>query len=249
MIELNSISKTFISESNEKTQALKNVSLQFKPNDFIIIVGANGSGKSTLLNALAGNTKIDSGTILFDGVDVTHQNDFERSKYISRVFQNPLLGTIADLSIAENFRLAKLRGEKKTLQIGLNKSFESEIKLLISTLEMGLENKINLKMGSLSGGQRQALTLLMSVLAESKLLLLDEPTAALDPKSSEIVLKTAQKIVSEKNLTAILVTHQLKDAFVYGNRIIQMEAGAIKRDVNAEEKSKLQLNHLFEWFA
>lgn len=249
MISINNISKTFNKAQATAVKALSNVSININKQDYLIIVGSNGSGKSTLLNSIAGSFLVDEGSIIIDGNDITKLQDFERAKWLSRVFQNPLQGTAPDLSIIDNFRLAALRTQSKSIKIGISSNFITEVKDKIATLGMGLENKINQPMGSLSGGQRQALTLLMSVMDKSKILLLDEPTAALDPKSADIVMHSADRLIKELSLTAILVTHNLKEATQYGNRIIQMSEGFIIKDFNAQQKTQLQPANIFEWFA
>ena len=248
MIEISNISKTFNKGEATAVKALNDVSIKINANDFIVIVGSNGSGKSTLLNSIAGSFLVDEGSIIIDGNDVTKLQDYQRTKWLSRVFQNPLQGTAPALSIIDNFRLAALRTQQKNITIGTSDYFIDKVKTSIASLGMGLENKVNQPVGSLSGGQRQALTLLMSVMDESKILLLDEPTAALDPKSAEIVMNTASKLVQELNLTAIFVTHNLKEAVSFGNRIIQMNEGSIIKDLNAQEKAQLQPTNVFEWF-
>ena len=189
------------------------------------------------------------GTIHIDGNEVTKLADYNRSQWIARVFQNPLSGTAPDLSILDNFRLAALRTKAKGLSIGINENFKKQVREKIATLGMGLEKKIEQPMGTLSGGQRQALTLLMSVMDSCKVLLLDEPTAALDPRSADLVMKTADKLVKDFGLTAILVTHNLKDAFTYGNRIILMGEGKILKDLDKEKRSALKQSDLFDWFS
>ena len=248
MLIISHISKTFSKGKATAAKALNNISVTINKQDFLVIVGSNGSGKSTLLNSIAGSFLVDEGTVNIDGNDVTKLQDYKRAKWLSRVFQNPLQGTAPDLSIIDNFRLAALRTQKKTIKIGTSTDFIKKVKHSIASLEMGLENKINQPVGSLSGGQRQALTLLMSVMDNSKILLLDEPTAALDPKSAATVMLTANKMVQQLNLTAILVTHNLKEAITYGNRIIQMQEGKIIKDLNKAEKEKLSATDVFEWF-
>jgi putative ABC transport system ATP-binding protein len=248
VISITSISKTFNKGEATAVKALNNVSININANDFVIIVGSNGSGKSTLLNSIAGSFLVDEGNIFIDGNDVTKLQDYQRTKWLSRVFQNPLQGTAPGLSIVDNFRLAALRTQPKNITIGTSKVFIDKVKTSIANLGMGLENKVNQPVGSLSGGQRQALTLLMSVMDYSKILLLDEPTAALDPKSAEIVMSTASKLINELHLTAILVTHNLKEAINFGNRIIQMQEGSIIKDVNTQQKAQLKSTDVFEWF-
>lgn len=248
MIEIKNISKTFNKGEATEIKALNNIFIDINANEFVVIVGSNGSGKSTLLNAIAGSFICDEGTIKIDGNDVTNLQDYQRTKWLSRVFQNPLQGTAPALSIIDNFRLAALRTQSKSIKIGISDTFISKVKERIATLDMGLEDKINQPVGSLSGGQRQALTLLMSVMDDSKILLLDEPTAALDPKSATTVMLTADKLIKQLNLTAILVTHNLKEAISYGNRIIQMSDGTVIKDLKKEAKAKLNVNDIFEWF-
>jgi putative ABC transport system ATP-binding protein len=248
MIEIANISKTFNTGKPNQVNAICNVSLNIKAGEFVVIVGSNGSGKTTLLNLVAGNILPDTGAITIDGNNVTRLPEYKRSKWIARIFQNPLLGTAGDLSIVDNFRLAAIRTQYKGLSIGKNESFKKLVKDKIATLDMGLESKIEQPIGTLSGGQRQALTLLMSVMDTCKILLLDEPTAALDPRSAENVMRIADSLIKEYSLTAILVTHNLKDAGNYGSRIIQMGEGEILRDVSTIEKSKLKQSDLFDWF-
>ena len=248
-IKLSNISKTFNHGKPTQVDAVKDVSLDIQSGEFVVIVGSNGSGKTTLLNLISGSTSPTSGSVSINDTDVTKLADHERSKWIARVFQNPLSGTASELSILDNFRLAAIRTKAKGLTIGVNKAFKGIVQNKVATLGMGLESKIEQPMGTLSGGQRQALTLLMSVMDECKVLLLDEPTAALDPRSAEIVMQTAHKLSAEFNLTTILVTHNLKDAFNYGNRIIQMAEGQIIKDHNSEVKSRLTQNDLFDWFS
>ena len=249
MIEMQHIHKTFNSGKANEVKALNDISLTIDEKQFLVIVGSNGSGKTTLLNIIAGAETCSDGKILINDIDVTSLPEYKRSKWIARVFQNPLSGTAPDLSITDNFRLAALRTQTKKLSIGINTQFKNKVKEKIALLKMGLENKIEQPMGTLSGGQRQALTLLMSVMDETKILLLDEPTAALDPRSANIILQTADWLIKEYQLTAILITHNLKEAHLYGNRLIQMSEGIILKDLNAEQKNNLLLNDLFGWFA
>lgn len=248
MICLKEISKTFFKNTPNEIRALEGVSLEFPKGEFAILIGANGSGKSTLLNAIAGTIGVDKGEIIFEQNKVNALKDYSRSRWIARIFQNPLAGTAPDLSILDNFRLAALRTRKKTLQIGITTKFRRNVQEKIALLGMGLENKLEQKMGALSGGQRQALTLIMAVMDEAKILLMDEPTAALDPKSAVVLMEKAQEIINEFQLTALLVTHDLRDAHHYGNRLIQMKEGRVWKDLDASEKSTLSQNELFEWF-
>jgi putative ABC transport system ATP-binding protein len=249
MINLKNVHKTFNRGKANQVDAIRGISMHVEEKEFLVIIGSNGSGKTTLLNLVAGSVLPNSGSIHIDGSNVTKLPEYRRSRWIARVFQNPLSGTAPDLSILDNFRLAAIRSKAKGLSIGINEQFKIQVKEKIATLGMGLENKIEQPMGTLSGGQRQALTLLMSVMDTCKVLLLDEPTAALDPRSAEMVMKTADNLVKDFGLTAILITHNLKDAFNYGNRVIQMAEGTIIKDLDRHEKSALKQNDLFDWFA
>ncbi len=248
MINISNIHKTFNSGKANQVNAVNGISLDIKSEEFLVIVGANGSGKTTLLDMAAGSVLPNSGTIEIDGQQVTKLPDYRRSQWIARVFQNPMSGTASDLSILDNFRLAAIRTKPKGLSIGINDAFKNQVKEKIATLGMGLENKIEQQMGTLSGGQRQALTLLMSVMDTCKVLLLDEPTAALDPHSAQLVMRTADELIKNYKLTAILITHNLKDAYNYGNRIILMGEGLVVKDLDSKYKSALKQNDLFDWF-
>ncbi|MDB5135367.1 MAG: ATP-binding cassette protein [Mucilaginibacter sp.] len=248
MIDLKNIHKIFNKGKANQVNAINGVDLLINEKEFLVIVGSNGSGKTTLLNLVAGSELPGKGNIHIDGHNVTKLRDYNRSQWIARVFQNPLSGTAPDLSILDNFRLAAIRTKSKGLSIGVDEKFKKQVKEKIETLGMGLENKTEQPMGTLSGGQRQALTLLMSVMDSCKVLLLDEPTAALDPRSAEVVMLTADKLVKDFKLTAILITHNLKDAYNYGNRIIQMGEGKIIKDLDQQKKSALKQNDLFDWF-
>lgn len=248
MIELQHISKVFNKGKVNEVAALKDVSLTLQKQDFLVVVGSNGSGKTTLLNIIAGAELSSSGKVIISGADVSRLAEYKRSKWIARVFQNPLSGTASDLSILDNFRLAAIRTTKKKLIIGINNSFRKRVQDKIATLGMGLENKLEQPMGTLSGGQRQALTLLMSVMDDTQILLLDEPTAALDPRSASVIMQTAHSLIQHYKLTAILITHNLKEGHQYGNRLIQMSEGKVLRDLNASEKKSLQMQEMYEWF-
>jgi putative ABC transport system ATP-binding protein len=248
MIKIKEIRKVFNPGKANQVNAVNGVNLDIKDGEFLVIVGANGSGKTTLLDMVAGSVLPGSGGVIIDGKNVTKLPDYRRSQWIARVFQNPVSGTASDLSILDNFRLAAIRTKSKGLSIGIDENFKKQVKERISTLGMGLENKIEQPMGTLSGGQRQALTLLMSVMDTCKILLLDEPTAALDPRSAELVMRTADKLIKDYKLTAILITHNLKDAYNYGDRIILMGEGLIIKDLDAKNKAALKQNDLFEWF-
>jgi putative tryptophan/tyrosine transport system ATP-binding protein len=249
MIDLTAVHQVYNKGRANQVDAVNGVDLHIADGEFVVIVGSNGSGKSTLLNLIAGSVLPTSGTVSIDGRDVTKLADYDRSQWIARVFQNPLSGTASELSILDNFRLAAIRTQAKGLSIGITDSFKQKVRDRVATLGMGLEDKLEQPMGTLSGGQRQALTLLMSVMDSCKVLLLDEPTAALDPRSAEIVMRTADKLTNDFKLTTILITHNLKDAFGYGNRIIQMAEGVIIKDINSSKKAQLKQNDLFDWFA
>jgi len=248
MIALENISKVFHKGKESELVALADVSLQIGKGEFVALVGANGSGKTTLLNIIGGAEKPSSGSVRINGEDITRTPEHKRSKWIARVFQNPNNGTAPDLSILDNFRLAALRTRRKKLTIGANRTFKKKVNGSIASLEMGLENKLNQSMGNLSGGQRQALTLLMSVMDKTDILLLDEPTAALDPKSARVVLNLADRFNKEMGIAVILITHSLKDAQQYGSRLIQLHEGKILRDLHAESKWRLSLADISEWF-
>lgn len=248
MIELQHISKVFNRGKVNEVTALNDVSLTIQKEDFVVVVGANGSGKTTLLNIIAGAEFSSTGKIFISDTDVSRLPEYKRSRWIARVFQNPLSGTASGLSILDNFRLAAIRTGKKNLVIGINEAFKKQVRDKISVLGMGLENKLEQAIGTLSGGQRQALTLLMSVMDDAQILLLDEPTAALDPRSAAVILQTADSLIKQYHLTGILITHNLKEAHQYGNRIIQMSEGKILRDLPANEKKALQMQDMFGWF-
>jgi len=248
MIAIDHIHKIFNKGKANQVDAINGIDLKINDGEFLVIVGSNGSGKTTLLNLVAGSVLPSAGTISIDGNDVSDMPDYKRSEWIARVFQNPVSGTASDLSIIDNFRLAAIRTKPKGLSVGVDDAFKKLVKDKISTLGMGLENKIEQLMGTLSGGQRQALTLLMSIMDSCKVLLLDEPTAALDPRSAEVVMKTADKLIKDFKLTSILITHNLKDAYNYGTRIIQMSEGLVLKDVDTAHKAKLKQTDLFDWF-
>lgn len=248
MLKLEHITKTFFTQTPNEVKAIDDLSLTIAKGEFVVIVGANGSGKSTLQHVLAGNMKADKGDLWLNNKKINGLPDYKRSKWIARVFQDPLQGTAPDLSILDNFRLAALRGRPKKLIIGTNKLFKQRVKEHLSMLEMGLENKMDQPMGLLSGGQRQALTLLMTVMNDVKLLLLDEPTAALDPRSAQKVMELSDRLAKEYQLTVFLITHHMKEALAYGNRLIQMSHGKVKRDLSATEKDTLKPQDLYEWF-
>ena len=233
---------------NEKV-ALNGVDFHLKDGDFCTVIGGNGAGKSTLLNAVAGVFPVDAGSIFIDGVDVTKLPEHKRAQYIGRVFQDPMTGTAATMQIEENLALAKRRGQKRTLRAGITKAEREEYKQLLQILDLGLENRMTSKVGLLSGGQRQAVTLLMASMNQPKLLLLDEHTAALDPKTAAKVLDITDRIVNEHKLTTLMITHNMRDAIAHGNRLIMMNEGHIIIDVEGEEKKKLTVEDLLELFA
>lgn len=248
MLEIKNIYKTFNAGTvNEKT-ALNGVSLSLEDGDFVTVIGGNGAGKSTMLNAVAGVWQVDEGQILIDGEDVTKLSEHKRAKYLGRVFQDPMTGTAATMGIEENLALAKRRGKIRTLRSRITKKEREEYKELLKILDLGLEDRLTSKVGLLSGGQRQALTLLMATLQKPKLLLLDEHTAALDPKTAAKVLATTQKIVEKDKLTTLMITHNMKDAITYGNRLIMMMDGKIILDIRGEEKKNLTVEDLLRKF-
>ena len=248
MLDVKNISKTFNAGTvNEKT-ALNGLSLHLNEGDFVTVIGGNGAGKSTLLNAVAGVWPVDEGAITIGGVDVTHMAEHKRAKYIGRVFQDPMMGTAATMQIEENLALAMRRGKPRTLRIGITKEEREQYKEMLKILDLGLEDRLTSKVGLLSGGQRQALTLLMATLQKPKLLLLDEHTAALDPKTAAKVLGATERIVSKDHLTTLMITHNMKDAIVHGNRLIMMYEGRVALDISGEDKKKLTVEDLLAKF-
>ena len=248
MLNINHLAKTFNPGTITEKRALTDVDLKLNEGDFVTIIGGNGAGKSTTLNAVAGVFTVDKGTIEVDGVDVTRLPEFKRAKYLGRVFQDPMTGTAATMNIEENMALAMRRGEKRTLRWGISNMERDMYREQLRTLGLGLEDRMSSKVGLLSGGQRQALTLLMAALRTPKLLLFDEHTAALDPKTAAKVLELTEKIVAEQKLTAMMVTHNMKDAIAMGNRLIMMNAGRVVVDVRGEEKKKLTREDLMQLF-
>ena len=248
MLEINNISKTFNPGTVNEKVALNGVSLNLADGDFVTVIGGNGAGKSTLLNAVAGTWPVDEGTITIDGVNVTRMPEHKRAKYIGRVFQDPMLGTAATMQIEENLALAKRRGDRRTLKVGITPAERQEYKEILEELGLGLETRLTAKVGLLSGGQRQALTLLMATLKKPRLLLLDEHTAALDPKTAAKVLEATERIVQKDQLTTLMITHNMKDAIAHGNRLIMMHEGRVAVDVSGEEKKKLTVEDLLQLF-
>ena len=249
MLEIRHISKTFNPGTVNEKQALNSLSLTLKDGDFVTVIGGNGAGKSTLLNAIAGVWLVDEGQILIDGKDVTRLPEYKRAAFLGRVFQDPMNGTAATMGIEENLALAFRRGGKRGLRQGINNSERKLYRDLLAGLGLGLENRLTSKVGLLSGGQRQALTLLMATLKKPKLLLLDEHTAALDPKTAAKVLETTESIVNRDHLTTLMITHNMRDAIQIGNRLIMMNNGQIIYDVEGEEKRNLTVEDLLRKFA
>ena len=248
MLDIINVHKTFNPGTINEKVALAGVNLHLNPGDFCTIIGGNGAGKSTTLNAVAGVWPVDDGSIIIDGQNVTGVPEHKRASYLGRVFQDPMTGTAATMNILENLALAARRGSKRGLRWGVTKSEKEQYHELLKTLELGLEDRMTAKVGLLSGGQRQALTLLMATLRKPKLLLLDEHTAALDPKTAEKVLKTTDKIIAEQTLTAMMVTHNMKDAIAHGNRLVMMHEGKIILDISGEEKKQLTVPDLLQQF-
>ena len=249
MLELINVSKTFNPGTINEKKALCSVSLHLKPGDFVTVIGSNGAGKSTMLNAVAGVWPVDTGRIVIDGVNVTGQPEHKRAAFIGRVFQDPMLGTAPDMQIEENLALALRRGKKRGLRWEISNEERRQYKEQLSSFGLGLEDRLTAKVGLLSGGQRQALTLLMATLQKPKLLLLDEHTAALDPATAAKVLELSDQLIAENSLTAMMITHNMTDAIKHGTRLIMMHEGRIILDVEGEEKKKLTKADLMEKFA
>ena len=248
MLELKNIYKTFNPGTVNEKVALNSLELTLEEGDFVTVIGGNGAGKSTMLNAVAGVWPIDMGRILIDGQDITRLPEHKRAKYIGRVFQDPMMGTAATMGIEENLALAARRGALRTLRPGITRKEREQYRQALAGLGLGLEDRMTSKVGLLSGGQRQALTLLMATLQRPKLLLLDEHTAALDPKTAAKVLELSEKIVTEHHLTTLMITHNMKDAIKYGNRLIMMYEGRIIYDVRGKEKQNLDVADLLAKF-
>ena len=249
MLKLDNICKTFNPGTINEKKALQNLSLTLKPGDFVTVIGGNGAGKSTMLNAIAGVWPVDSGSITIDGINVTGECEYKRAAYIGRVFQDPMLGTAPNMQIEENLALAMRRGKRRGLRWGVTKAEREQYRERLKGLGLGLEDRMTAKVGLLSGGQRQALTLLMASLQRPKLLLLDEHTAALDPATAKKVLDISDSIIRESGLTAMMITHNMKDAINHGTRLIMMNEGHIILDLEGEEKKKLTKQQLMEKFA
>ena len=248
MLYVEHVSKTFNPGTINERKALIDVSLHIKPGEFVTVIGGNGAGKSTILNAIAGLWPIDDGAFILDGENITGLPEYKRAPLIGRVFQDPMMGTAANMQIIENLALAKRRGQKRTLKWGVTKAEKEEYKEKLAILGLGLEERLTTKVGLLSGGQRQALTLLMAALQKPKLLLLDEHTAALDPATAKKVLEISDQIVENNNLTTLMITHNMQDEINYGNRLIMMNEGTIVYDVDGEEKKALTRQALLERF-
>ncbi|MBQ8381853.1 MAG: ABC transporter ATP-binding protein [Clostridia bacterium] len=249
MLELSHVYKVFNANTVNEKIALKDLSLTLNNGDFVTVIGGNGAGKSTMLNAIAGVWRVDAGKITIDGVDVTAMPEHRRAKFLGRVFQDPMLGTAADMGIEENLALAARRGKVRGLGWGIGKAERAKYREKLATLDLGLENRMTSKVGLLSGGQRQALTLLMATLQQPKLLLLDEHTAALDPKTAAKVLALTDQLVNENRLTTLMITHNMKDAIAHGNRLIMMHEGRVILDIAGEDKKKLTVDDLLAKFS
>lgn len=248
MIRIQNIYKTFNPGTINEKHALNGVSLDLEPGEFVTVIGGNGAGKSTMLNAIAGVWPVDSGRVIIDDVDVTGLSEHKRAKYIGRVFQDPMNGTAADMEIIENLALAARRGKRRGLRWGVTHKEKDEYREKLRVLDLGLEDRLTAKVGLLSGGQRQALTLLMATIVKPKLLLLDEHTAALDPKTAAKVLAATERIIHENNLTTFMVTHNMRDAIAHGNRLIMMNEGKIILNIAGEEKKNLTVETLLHKF-
>ena len=248
MLDLKNIRKTFNAKTVNEKVALNGLNLHLNDSDFVTVIGGNGAGKSTMLNAIAGVWPIDQGSIVIDGVDISRLPEHRRAPLLGRVFQDPMTGTAATMQIEENLALAARRGERRTLKAGISRVERNQYRDQLAALGLGLEDRMTAKVGLLSGGQRQALTLLMATLKKPKLLLLDEHTAALDPRTAEKVLQLSEKIVTENKLMTLMVTHNMRDAIRYGNRLIMMNDGKIILDMAGEEKRRLTVENLMTAF-
>jgi len=248
LLRIENLTKTFNAGTVNEKVALDNISLTLEDGDFVTVIGGNGAGKSTLLNAIAGVWKPDKGNIMIDNVKLNHMPEYKRAKFLGRVFQDPMMGTAADMEIQENLAIAKRRGKIRGFGWGISKKEKAEYKELLKQLELGLETRMSVKVGLLSGGQRQAVTLLMASMNQPKILLLDEHTAALDPKTADKVLKITDRIVNENKLTTLMITHNMTDALAHGNRLIMMNQGKIIVDVKGAEKKQLKVSDLLDLF-
>lgn len=248
MLKVNGIYKVFYPGTVNEKLALKNLSLELEEGDFVTLIGGNGAGKSTLLNSVAGVYPVDRGSIFIDNTEVTKYSEHRRAALLGRVFQDPMMGTAANMGIEENLALAYRRGQSRGLSWGIKNKERALYRELLSHLELGLENRLDAKVGLLSGGQRQALTLLMATLKKPRILLLDEHTAALDPKTAAKVLQLSDRFIAEDKLTALMVTHNMRDAIKHGNRLIMMHEGRVILDIKGEEKQKLTVEDLLKRF-
>lgn len=248
MLEIKNVYKTFNKGTVNEKCALNGIDLVLNDGDFCTVIGGNGAGKSTMLNAVAGVWPVDSGAIMIDGVDVSALPEHKRAPYLGRVFQDPMTGTVADMEIIENLAIAARRGKKRGLSWGVKKGEKEKYQRLLAEFDLGLEDRMTTKVGLLSGGQRQAITLLMATIQKPKLLLLDEHTAALDPKTAAKVLELSDKIISENHLTALMVTHNMKDAIAHGNRLIMLSDGKVILNISGEEKKNLTVDELLKKF-
>lgn len=249
MLELKNVVKVFNANTVNEKVALDGIDLTLNDGDFVTVIGGNGAGKSTMLNAIAGTFPIDRGSVLMDGQEISKLPEYKRAKFLGRVFQDPRMGTAGNMQIDENMAIAARRGQVRGLRWGVTKAEKEQYREMLKTLDLGLEERMTSKVGLLSGGQRQALTLLMATIKRPKLLLLDEHTAALDPKTAAKVLETTDRVVRENNLTTLMITHNMKDAIQYGNRLIMMDAGKIVLDVGGEDKKNLTVPDLLKLFA
>ena len=248
MLKLENIHKTFHAGTVNQKIALDGLSLTLNDGDFVTVIGGNGAGKSTLLNTIAGTFPVDSGTITIDGEDITDLSEEKRARFLGRVFQDPMMGTAADMWIEENMALAARRGERRGLSWAISPADRENFRRLLSELDLGLEDRLSSKVGLLSGGQRQALTLLMAVMKKPKVLLLDEHTAALDPKTADTIMALTDRVVREKGLTAIMVTHNLRYAVEYGSRLLMMDKGQLVLDAAGEQKRRMSVEDILDLF-
>ena len=248
MLEMKNVTKIFNPGSIDEKLALDNLSLTVSEGEFVTVIGGNGAGKSTMQNAICGTWLPDSGSIFLGGVNVTSLPEYKRAKYLGRVYQDPMMGTAAGMQIEENLALAARRGAHRSLRPGIRKSEREEYRRMLEELDLGLETRLSAKVGTLSGGQRQALTLLMATMQKPRLLLLDEHTAALDPKTAAKVMQLTDKIVRENKLTTLMITHNMRDAIAHGNRLIMMNGGKIILDISGEEKKRLTIEDLLKKF-
>lgn len=248
MLKLVNLHKTFNAGTINEKVALNGIDLELADGDFVTVIGGNGAGKSTMLNAIAGTWRLDEGQVILDDVDLTKMSEHKRASLLGRVFQDPMMGTAPGMRIDENLAIAARRGRKRTLGWNLRKKHIEEYRQMLADFDLGLEDRMTSEVGLLSGGQRQAITLLMATLSKPKLLLLDEHTAALDPKTAAKVLELTKKIVEEYGLTTIMITHNMSDALAYGNRLVMMDAGKIIYDVQGEDKAALSVRDLLDKF-